>query len=484
MGEYAAKRSRTREAFLEVAFEALPGALGEGILSALGPARLARSTGLSRQTFYRHWPAAGGDFLADLVEYILAPERAFESTIIPDLEVIPEADPLTATELLRSAAIAEFETEMQLGPLLCEVVSWALLVEGLARAKAGRADPASGVRDALHRFYNDNADDLVAAYQVLLDEWGREMVPGVSVRQLAAVITGLLEGMGIRWLVDPDLAQPSLYADAVLALVPAFTRRRAGTAAGSAASFLSDDEDRVARDSEWVGSDVAASGVAESSQLRSGRRRVERSRAAVLAVARRELALRGYQATTISGVASAAGVGETTVYEHFGNKAGLAAACFESGHDEVVVALAADTSEPLTRLHNHLCRLYTLLVADRESTKALFDAGLQVAEAGPPTDREDPRPVVPLSDVMVPVVADAQLAGILTAGVDPREIADMLVGLVMLGVLMKPMDPEGACRKIESLVFDGLFTAAGREVAHGRPVAVPQRTRAPGSARA
>lgn len=463
MSEYAEKRARTREAFLEVAFEALPGALREGLLAALGPARLARSAGLSRQTFYRYWPAGGTGFIDELAEYILAPERSFASTIIPDLAEVPAADPLTATQLLRNAAIAEFETALQIGPLLCEVVSWALLVEGLAIAAVGGAAPTTGVRDALRRTYNDYADDLVGAYQMLLDEWGREMVPGVSLRQFAAMITGLLDGMGIRWLFDPELASPSLYADAVLALVPAFTRRRAGAVGSSEVSIFSDGEEREASGAARHGPEVAARRAPESPQALSGRKRVNKARAAILAVARAEFSLRGYQATTISGIASAALVGETTVYEHFGTKAGLAASCLEAGHADAMAALAVDESEPMVRLHNHLCRLYSLLAADRDLGKALFDAVLQASEAGPPTDGNDPRLVIPMPEALVPVIDDARRSGVLVAHLDAVAVAEDLVGILLLHVLMKPMDPETACRRLESLVFDGLYVTSGRD---------------------
>ena len=452
MGEYAGKRSRTRDAFLQAAFEALAGAVSEGLLAALGPAGLARRAGLSRQTFYRHWPSGGKDFLGDLVAYMLAPERYYESTIIPDLDAIPAADPLTATELVRRAAMVEFETGMQTGPLLSQGVAWVLVIEGAA---CGGAEALPGVTPALRAYYNDYADDLVVAYGALLDEWGLEMVPGVSLRQLAAVLTGTLEGMGMRWLVDPDLVSPTLYADAVLALVPAFTRRRAGATAGRPASFLGEVFQRT--DTAERG---AAGAVEESSQRRSGRRRVERSRTAILEAARAEFALRGYQETTVAQIAAAAGVGETTVYEHFGSKAVIAAACFEERHADAVAALAADDSDPMTRLHNHLCRVHALLTADRDGTKALFDAVLQVTESGPPTDPADPRVLVPLPDVMAPVIADAQAAGALGGEADPWEIAEVLVGLVFLNVLMTPMDSEEACRRYEAILFEGRFAAS------------------------
>ncbi|MCZ7531660.1 MAG: TetR/AcrR family transcriptional regulator [Acidimicrobiia bacterium] len=184
---------------------------------------------------------------------------------------------------------------------------------------------------------------------------------------------------------------------------------------------------------------------------------MERTRSAIVAAARTEFAIRGYGGATIGGIASAAGLSESTVYEHYGSKAGLAAASFAGGHAEAVAALRADGAAPLTRLHNHLGRVYALLVADRAGTKALFDAVMEVTVEGPPTSPTDPRVLVPLPDVMVPVISDAQAEGELGAGVDPWTIAGHLVGLLMLNVLMNPMEPEAACRRIEDLAFGGLY---------------------------
>ncbi len=294
-------------------------------------------------------------------------------------------------------------------------------------------------------------------YENLLLGWGREMAPGTTVRQLAAVLTGLVEGMTMRQLVDPDLVPPSLFADAVLALVPAFTRPLPGPAEGSAASFFEDAVGAFGAAVDPGSADGELSEPSESSQSRSGRRRVERTRAAIIAAARAEFALVGFAGATVAGIAATADVSATTVYEHFGSKAGLAAASFERAHAEAVSALVADGQAPLARLHSHLCRVYALLVADRSGTKALLDAVIQLSDAGPPTDSSDPRALVPLPDVLVPVIAAAQAAGELRPDAEPWTIAGQLVGLLFLNVLMAPREPEDGCRHIEQMTFGGLY---------------------------
>ncbi len=59
--------------------------------------------------------------------------------------------------------------------------------------------------------------------------------------------------------------------------------------------------------------------------------RARRVRQAILDVARREFAKRGYAATTVAAVARKAGVSVETVYKGFGGKPGLVRALYERG---------------------------------------------------------------------------------------------------------------------------------------------------------
>src|SRR5687767_15998987 len=80
---------------------------------------------------------------------------------------------------------------------------------------------------------------------------------------------------------------------------------------------------------------------ATSRQAQAGRNRV-----AVLESARNLFLERGFAATTMPDIASAAGVSVQTVYKVFGNKTGLAKAVFDfaiAGDDEPVPMLQRET---------------------------------------------------------------------------------------------------------------------------------------------
>ena len=102
----------------------------------------------------------------------------------------------------------------------------------------------------------------------------------------------------------------------------------------------------------------------------TGRREQARhTRARVLAVARDLFLARGYSATTIAGVAAAAGVSVPSLYKGFGNKPGLVKAVFDvaiagDGDRRSMIERAALTAvreqpDPYTKLE-----LYSQFVAD------------------------------------------------------------------------------------------------------------------------
>lgn len=97
---------------------------------------------------------------------------------------------------------------------------------------------------------------------------------------------------------------------------------------------------------------------AVAARSRTGRstERGGRSRDRILEAAEEVLAERGYIGTSISAVCERAGIAPTSVYWHFGSKAGLLEALLRrhgGGHFEAIRA-AAEGGSPLERLENML----------------------------------------------------------------------------------------------------------------------------------
>ncbi len=80
-------------------------------------------------------------------------------------------------------------------------------------------------------------------------------------------------------------------------------------------------------------------------------RNLEATRAALLLVARRHFARRGYVATEVGAIAAAARVTTGAIYHHFGNKKGLFRAVAEQLEAEILaVAASAEGTDPWQRL--------------------------------------------------------------------------------------------------------------------------------------
>jgi AcrR family transcriptional regulator len=182
-------------------------------------------------------------------------------------------------------------------------------------------------------------------------------------------------------------------------------------------------------------------------QRRAGRERAERSKAAIVDAARGIFASHGYHDATIAAVAHASGVGETTIYEHFGSKAGLAAACFEPALDLLRRQLAHDAHRPpIERLRGIVRRLIVLFQASPAVCVAVLDVASHPVDADPDPDPNDPRIVLSLGSLLEPLLA-AVGGG---EGTSEEPVAD-LAGLLGMSIVMwsyanPERDPEEGCR--------------------------------------
>jgi AcrR family transcriptional regulator len=88
--------------------------------------------------------------------------------------------------------------------------------------------------------------------------------------------------------------------------------------------------------------------------------RIERSRRVVRDAVLDELADSGYGALTIEGVARRAGVGKSTVYRHWPDKAALVIDALEHAHHDLVPDLESGTArDKVVRLVGHVAEVAT-----------------------------------------------------------------------------------------------------------------------------
>lgn len=105
------------------------------------------------------------------------------------------------------------------------------------------------------------------------------------------------------------------------------------------------------------------------------------SRERILQAAKALFAERGYEGTTTSTIARAAGTSESQMMKHFGGKEGVLEAIFEEGWQEVMrrVPVALDTTDdPVQKLHALVRTLMTVFHDDPDLSSLMLLEGRRV----------------------------------------------------------------------------------------------------------
>ena len=450
MTEPTQKAARTRESLLEAARGLLPGALRSGLEHSLGPVPVSRRAGVSRQTWYRYWGADQDEFVEDFVRHLLPVSRGMAGAVNDGVSALAPELHLLGIDAARDLARVSFFASVDPEYVLTRFVVFSLATEERIVAEREGREVEGGLTAIVREYYDRYTDELAEAYRVMLDSWGREPAPPFDLRGLAVVLTALAAGLSFRHVVDPEAAPESLGTEAILMLAPALTRVKAGTADRGPGGLFGGGHDEA--------------GEARSAQHLAGRRRVEQSRAAIVSAARREFTLRGYTEVSMSDIASAAKVSETTVYEHFWNKAGLARACFESEYRDVARAVEADPADPITRIRNHIRRLALLLHEHPALAIAVLDAFGPAGYVGPARDPGDPRLVAPLPMLLLGPIRDAKAAGTMRTDLSTFDVAVAITNLVLVHGRLNPhRSGDEIAGHVEQVILRGVLTGDGRE---------------------
>ncbi len=298
------------------------------------------------------------------------------------------------------------------------------------------SEPAVG--DRLRARHGANNELLTAGYQLVLDRWDREPRPPFTMELIATVFAALVESLALRHGVDSDRVPASLFGHSVLALLPGMTRRRGDDT--DLHGFLARFEVR-----DWH----------SDQPLRSDARR-ERSRLGSLTAALALAEEHGFEDLTVERIAAAADVNPSTIYDHFGSKAGLGSAAFLEAANviegEVVGDLAGDrpgyeTLEAALLRLVEVCKRYasvfsTMLGAAAGAVDRSSAAGLSIAT---------------MSAWLVPAIERAQAQGSLRADVPAAEAAmNIITGLFIRLVVDPRAEPERHVEHVRRTLVEGL----------------------------
>jgi AcrR family transcriptional regulator len=299
-----------------------------------------------------------------------------------------------------------------------------------------------GARERLLCMWRE-ADTLMAgAYSAILDRWDREVRPPLTLDGVSVLLASVVTGLALRRAAEPDRTPPDLIGHTVLALLPALTRPR-----GDGADLYSYLE-RFGVD-DWLrvrpepGEPVA---------------RRPRARAAddIVRVTLRLADEADFERLTIEQIAAAADVHPSTVHDHFGTKAGLAAAAFAQASRPVLERIATalhDGIPPLDVIYTAARDIAELSRRHRSVFRAML-AGVVGAVSGAVSAS------MPLTDAAAhfqPAVAAAQADGSLRADVASLDVANTLAATLYMHLVVWPKaQPDEHVEFLRKAVVEGL----------------------------
>lgn len=188
-----AARAATRSALLDAATSMLFERTGPSTLQRLKPADVVRRAHPPRTTgaFYHLWPTQE-EFRRDLLVHVLSLDRfaADETTRVAITAFLTEPV-LRLDETIRIAANVNFD-QLRHDPAM-----WVL--QALWIDHPGDDE----VRERLRALYADMTTRLEPLYAALLQRSGRRMRAPFDIPTLAVVLASLVEGLHVRWAVDP-----------------------------------------------------------------------------------------------------------------------------------------------------------------------------------------------------------------------------------------------------------------------------------------
>jgi len=187
----------------------------------------------------------------------------------------------------------------------------------------------------------------------------------------------------------------------------------------------------------------------------------------ILAAASRAFAEKGYETTSITEIARAAGVSDGLIYKYFSNKRDLLERVLEDFYERVIgdldakVAGGKSFSEQLYILISvHL----STFVAERNLCR-LFISEVRTASdyRGSAIQHLNRR----YTSILIKMVDDAVTSGEIPRDVDPRVVRDMLFGAIEHSawrhtIAKRPLDVAGMARSITDIFLNGLCPAPRR----------------------
>ena len=216
MGKNDEARERSRRALLQAGAGLMVENASRNPFASLRLRGICERAGDSTGAFYLHWDNLE-EYYTTLAKHLAADEEAFEADF-DELEEVAErnseAAPLTAI-----TRVADRDFELLLGSRSWDAMELLNITWGRTRLQA-----------EMTHGYQLLDRSTGQAYAAIFARRGREPRPPFDWDRIGAIIQGVIEGLGLRYKIDPAAvpqsadSDPGLYATTVAALLAVLTR--------------------------------------------------------------------------------------------------------------------------------------------------------------------------------------------------------------------------------------------------------------------
>ncbi|WP_033430466.1 TetR/AcrR family transcriptional regulator [Saccharothrix syringae] len=412
------------------------------LLKGLTVSAVVERAGISETTFNNNWPTKvrngvlGGHrkYIDDLLGSLVSDGPRITQDVLADriLQVFGEnqGDPRRA---LRELARWDFEAVRDHPATLTR-----MLVATLAR------DHPVAVR-SVRLVYDDITRKAARAYSSTLAGWGGEFRRPFTAESIAVVLTSLVEGMTLRWLLDPKAVPDELFGDAVTALVGAVVDVE------QRHEHIDDVMEPLSRE------------VIRKYRAEEDRDDPDDPWTAILEAAEGEFAQRGYYTTQLHHIAAAAGVDTAKLTRFFPTKADILEHGLRPVHDDLKRQVSHDAllrRGPEDVVRRHLRRLARAVARHR----TWFDALVSLAIQDLARERDEAaarvRAALDFPALIAPALAAGQDAGVFVAVLPPDELATMLTNNVLVRAFSRcEHPPEEVAAAVGAVLLDGILVA-------------------------
>jgi AcrR family transcriptional regulator len=299
-----------------------------------------------------------------------------------------------------------------------------------------------GAIRAVRDEYKQVTDYGKSAYEQVLSHWGASLRKPFTSESIAILFTAIVEGLVIRWLLDPAAVSGELFGDAIVAFAGAVVDMN--------------------QHQEHIDDVIAPLADEMMREFRLSRREkaVDNPRQVITEAAKAEFAQRGFFATELTHIATTAGVELRTLKLLFPHKVDLVIGGLKPPFEKLRASVADNLAFELSVteiLEGFLKDLAALFVENRAMADALL-AVLTHDVVHSPETVEHLKGGLDFPSLIAPIIETGQQAGVFSLTMAAPEVAAMLVNNLLLRcVTRRDCTVDEVVSEVGAVLLNGLL---------------------------